>query len=1512
MDLTGRTFPGLLIEEPYHRETLGTVYRGRLIGEGMPVAVKVFGSEGGANSGEAEDRFLLEVQSLIRLRQSNLVRVLDSRNESGVRLLIMERVEATTLEDLLAEGKPLPISTAVAITDQILQALQALHETELVLGDLRPSNILIEPGDLVRVAGFGPSKSYSEVVTSQVAEPCWAAGRLIYLPPERLNNSSVCRRQGDLYALGIILYRMLTGRLPFLSTDCQGFADEKIQGKFAPPSDFNNSIPLKLDWFVNGLLSSDPFKRFDVGDARNRLGKIVIPWEMTTEQATAEAIAKIVPPAWKEFQSFEAVGLKDQKNGFEEMWSDFKEKKRSTPVQDEPIRIHHVITALLLVGIGLGLHKLNPFGKEPVLPPRVASKNDTVATIHYGPPDLQLPDELDRSSDKFEDLCVLGKLNAAESKTRKLMRDIRSRSNAYRASDIEEASQQVRIFISVGALDRASKYCDEVSKAAMQAFGPEDRRYAFCLASQGELQLAARDLTRAESTLTAAATLFRAQIEKDDSTKQDHLDYAQILVDLATLHEAMGDYPRAAATLDDSLATLRDHVEKSNLQFLAISNRLADFYRTLRQFAKAETLLNDACTATRKATTVAFEEFQTQQMAPAPLLPEEKGELAMLAYDRMTRMQNGTLRPGSVVGRPTGRLTGPNGLPISPEEHIRQQINDLRYDDVVGRPRGRPTGPGGVLISAEEYAKQQENDRRYNELVAKSARARDPELWRKEYDAARRDGTRQRLERELVVQIVKGRKTLPPPLVALLSHLATLNRLAELRLAKGDLAAAEAALTEAQAQIDGLQLGDAPIPESRVVQWTWGRLSALKGDLSKARNFFGKAVAGVDERDPLFAAVTSSWAMLNLMEGDRPAAVDRLRQVMDNDLNLVEATLPDLPEVAALNLVEANLKVPHALLQAMRTSRGLDDLAAYEILWRTRSLATRAITDQRRWVGDDERSLSLFEKRSKVGQALAALAHSGSDNSNRDERRKRVRELSEEKELLEKELATISRPLRRVKDLQSTRIADLMAVLPAGLAVVDLVQTRQVQPLDELAGNSRPTFAYDAFVIRGGGPKTNDAVTWVELGPSGPIDAAIAEWRADLLPRGEAGPRFTRGPDAADRRLRSLIWEKIEPHLTDCRTVIVIPDQAMTRLPWSALPGKEPGSVLLDQYAIATAPHGQGVLELLTRNEGPTIDPRLLLLGGADYNRSSIGDKARPTVLATSESRGRAATRDTRPGGRWPVLPGTVGEIEELRTLWAEAGPITLLTGGDANEQRLRDELPRSRFIHLATHGFFADPKYRSALQYDLMAEHQFDSADVARQGAWRRSTIAGRNPLILSGVVLAGANQPTRVDGLGMPTGDDGILTAEEVAYLDLSNADLVVLSACQTGLGDVAGGEGVFGLQRAFHLAGARTTVASLWQVDDQATRALMVEFYRNLWDRKLGRLDALRQAQLAMLARYDPRSSRLARGKEVNRPGPPQPLPPGGSPVPSSSTIRDPVSAERLSPYYWAAFTLSGDWR
>jgi CHAT domain-containing protein len=226
----------------------------------------------------------------------------------------------------------------------------------------------------------------------------------------------------------------------------------------------------------------------------------------------------------------------------------------------------------------------------------------------------------------------------------------------------------------------------------------------------------------------------------------------------------------------------------------------------------------------------------------------------------------------------------------------------------------------------------------------------------------------------------------------------------------------------------------------------------------------------------------------------------------------------------------------------------------------------------------------------------------------------------------------------------------------------------------------------------------------------------------------------------------------------------------------------------------------------------------------------------------------------------------------------------------EASTTRLLAELRRARWAHLATHGFFADSALRSALQVDeTLFQHEF--RDRADPGA--------RNPLVLSGLVLAGANLPPPQDAAAILRHDGGILTTDAVAGLSLDGLELAVLSACDSGLGETAGGEGVFSLQRAFHLAGTRDVVASLWKVDDQATTALMAVFYHKLWQKHLRPLAALREAQLTIY-RHPERIPTLARERGLKL----DTL----VALPKASTL-DAKRAPRTPVKQWAGFVLSG---
>jgi CHAT domain-containing protein len=278
-----------------------------------------------------------------------------------------------------------------------------------------------------------------------------------------------------------------------------------------------------------------------------------------------------------------------------------------------------------------------------------------------------------------------------------------------------------------------------------------------------------------------------------------------------------------------------------------------------------------------------------------------------------------------------------------------------------------------------------------------------------------------------------------------------------------------------------------------------------------------------------------------------------------------------------------------------------------------------------------------------------------------------------------------------------------------------------------------------------------------------------------------------------------------------------------------------------------------------------------------------------PALFAPQPYRGERAPCLELATHKWHRLAETAREVEETASLWRNEGPVrgagasgvTFLTGARATEAAFKVEAQGRDVLHLATHAFF------------LSADCAMSKEDGSRPGASGASSSGARgmggyvevgtdpspdgtsaviNPLQLSGIVLAGANQPARSAGAD---GEDGILTAEEIASLDLSSTQWAVLSACDTGLGEVRAGEGVLGLRRAFQTAGVRTVIVSLWSVEDSSTRSWMRELYRARFLDGLDTMTATRQAGLAVL------SERRRSGQSAH-------------------------------PFFWGGFLAAGDWR
>jgi CHAT domain-containing protein/tetratricopeptide (TPR) repeat protein len=331
---------------------------------------------------------------------------------------------------------------------------------------------------------------------------------------------------------------------------------------------------------------------------------------------------------------------------------------------------------------------------------------------------------------------------------------------------------------------------------------------------------------------------------------------------------------------------------------------------------------------------------------------------------------------------------------------------------------------------------------------------------------------------------------------------------------------------------------------------------------------------------------------------------------------------------------------------------------------------------------------------------------------------------------------------------------------------------------------------YVAFVVD---PSCD--VQRVELGSAAVIDAAASAWRGTLTEPGQAAARV----DGRGAEVRELVWDPLAGALSGAHRVVLVPDGALSAIPFSAFPVGG-GRYLVERVEIALVADARELVPVA----GAPVGAGLLAVGGVDFTGAGLGADAGCIP------------------GPFPALPGTSREAASLEARWAggrfRREPATSLSGAAATEDEVRAAMSGKRVVHLATHGFYASGTCKSALS---------DPQGV------------GYDPRLLSGLVLAGAT--------------DWAMTAANVAEVDLRGAELVVLSACASGLGVVEVGEGVQGLRRAFTTAGAQSVVMSLWALPDEATASLMDALYDGVLARR-GALDAAAALRAAQRARLD----------------------------------------------------------
>ncbi|MEO5624499.1 MAG: CHAT domain-containing tetratricopeptide repeat protein [Dokdonella sp.] len=604
---------------------------------------------------------------------------------------------------------------------------------------------------------------------------------------------------------------------------------------------------------------------------------------------------------------------------------------------------------------------------------------------------------------------------------------------------------------------------------------------------------------------------------------------------------------------------------------------------------------------------------------------------------------------------------------------------------------------------------------------------------------------------------------------------------------------------------------------------------------AEAEQYFQRALEArgraLPANHPTLAVLNFGLALAHWGEGHSDAAFRYARLTAENQQQMLTAFATEFSE--RQSVAYRDILVPAtALVVTLAAERGdADSIAvAWQLAMVERSLVERAQAHQ------------LAAARSVHDPALAkawvAWRHANSALGEawlrKDSTPQQMVDLREQTENAERALWRHTGGNAGAFAGKGTNLADLKRALPADgllLAFSEGVAADSARLL--AAGNKAAPEDWYAFTL---GADTQPRLR--RVGRIEALSAQVHAWYVDLRNPASDPERLRRNGLA----LRHALLDPVAP-LAAKRRLFIVPEGELFRVSFAALPDDEHGYLIERGTRVHTLAHESDLALTATT----TTAAKTLLAGAPAFPLRT------PDVADTTR---QLCVRATRQG--FMAIPNAARELDELRTLLATAAPnmpIELIVGATATKDNVLAAMPRANVIHLATHGFSLDDSC-----VDAPATRAVSTVAAA--------TTATSNASTLSGLAFSGAH----VEQGSSPV---GVLSAGELATLDLSHADWIALSACDSGLGPIGRNEGVFGMRRALRLAGARSVVMSLWQVDDAATADLMQALYRARFVEHLDVPDAMTQA------------------------------------------MRQSLDARRAAhasthPYYWAAFVSEGGWR
>ncbi len=615
-------------------------------------------------------------------------------------------------------------------------------------------------------------------------------------------------------------------------------------------------------------------------------------------------------------------------------------------------------------------------------------------------------------------------------------------------------------------------------------------------------------------------------------------------------------------------------------------------------------------------------------------------------------------------------------------------------------------------------------------------------------------------------------------------------------------------------------------------------LYQVMGRYREAEPLFQQALeirkAQLGEQHPDYATSLNNLAILYRVMGRyreaEPFFVEANR-VIHHNLQQVFTGLSEKEKQQYLQTVEKNFQSYHSFVLSRKdhhpaiTTMSFDNALIQNGMLLQSSLQMRAAILQSR----DSSLLSRYDQWMSLRQQLSQLyslpvaQHFGEVDS-----------LEEQANQLEKILNSEAAAFRKQTEALQTSWLDVQQALSDQEAAVEFIHFRYYGK-----AWSDSTF-YVALVLR----KADPYPQMIRLCTEAQLDSLLTDASTTQLANqlydtrgiGVVNSELSKG-----QALYQMVWQPLDALLTDVHTVYFSPSGRLHQIAFAALPYRQ-DSLLMDRYKLHQLSSTRIIAQEKENYETPVS---AALFGGIHYD----ADTAELLVMAGQQSGpSYPLPEDTLRSLDLTFLPATQTEVEVIaEQMQNEHITVALATGIQATEERFKQLgtlAPAPSIVHVATHGYFFANVKDTLLRYEL-------SASLNEQQQVYRFA---QDPLHRAGLLFAGASHAWR--GKDIPKGlDDGILTAYEASQLNLHNTVLVVLSACETALGQIQGSEGVYGLQRAFKMAGADYLIMSLWQVPDQETQEMMQIFYRYFLHEKLPIRAAFLKAQQQMRQEYDP---------------------------------------------------------